>query len=93
MTRITERDVYYTLSCYSSKIPLDIKEEIMELKGIKSLAVRNVQSHLDRIVEKGFAECRKRILITNRFPIKGFNPANEYRLTEKGAGNYEVYEK
>ncbi len=90
MAEITERDVFYYLSCYSWQCAEEIRSQI----DGETIATRNgigrVKKHLDSIVEKGFAEARERNLLGNN-KVK-YKLQKEYRLTEYGADSYSAYE-
>ncbi|HLC73285.1 MAG TPA: hypothetical protein VJH20_01465 [Candidatus Nanoarchaeia archaeon] len=109
MVKITEADVYHTLSYHVGKSKLEIWHELREGKGVdfnsakesyelslalfRDISYGTLNSHLDHLEEQGFARCQVRSLSAEQLALRDGAPQWEYFLTPNGIKNMDKYER
>lgn len=108
MVKITEADIYHTLSYHVGKSVLEIIEELAEENGTEHRGKRGIElfaafvrgpsygvvkDHLDHLIEQGFARFQERILSQEQLALRSGASQREYFLTSNGIKNRNKYER
>ena len=107
MVKVTEADVYYTLSYHVGRSVLEIKKELEHragfTRGDKGLAFYfsmlsepshgAIRTHLESLIEQGFVRAQERNLTAEQLAWRHGAPQLEYFKTLLGIRNSDKYER
>ncbi len=108
MVKITEADVYHTLSYHIGKSVFEIVRELAEERGINYKGKRGIElfvafvetpsygairDHLNHLIQQGFTRSQERSLSPQQLSLRDGAPQLEYFLTPTGIKNRNKYEK
>ncbi len=95
MVRITESDIYHSLSYSFWKSMREIRNALGEKYNIsaKKITIGSVYANLKSLKHQGYVENRERQLTEEQLRIIGKNKQLEWRLTSTGIQNKNKYEQ